>query len=147
MNKLITLIALVFTLISCQPAMAEEPEHALDLGLWTYHFDRTVKPWECFNEEHDLVAYRYKNFGVGAYINTHCRQSFLVTNRWNFKDTGFTFDLSIISGYPESMHIIDKYVILPSFGYTKYLGDIGITFIFVPESLVGIGYSYRFEGL
>ena len=146
MKKLITALMLILIMCSAQPAFSEV-KHSLDLGLWTYHFDRDVEPNECTNEEHGLVAYRYNGYGGGTYLNSHCNTSYLLTKRWETGISGLTVDTSLVSGYPKSMHVLLGLVVVPAFSYTKQIGKIGITTIFIPGVLIGTGFNLQFTGI
>lgn len=146
LRDILLIVGLTFTLLFMSASKAQAADYSMDLGLWTYHFDREVKPGECTNEKHDLFVYRYKGYGGGTYLNSHCNTSYLVTKRWDTGIKGLTIDTSIVSGYPDGMHVIFDLIILPAISYTRYVENVGITFIYVPTVLVGAGYTLKFEG-
>lgn len=147
MNKLLAGLILTLSVFSCQPAVAELPKHSFDIGLWTYHFDREVKPGECTNEVHKLFNYRYNGYGAGTYLNSHCDTSYLVTKRWETGIDGLSLDTSFVSGYPDGMHVAFELVVIPALSYTKYVENVGVTLIYVPTVLVGVGYTLKFDNL
>ena len=115
----------------------------LSLGLWSRHVERSAHPDKCTNEKHNLAAYTYKNFVAGGYKNSHCKQSFLVGYQDTiYKDLGYT--VSLVSGYPKSMHVADEYVVVPMLHYTLWADNVGVRLYFIPNVLTAVGYMIRF---
>jgi hypothetical protein len=115
----------------------------VSLGLWSHHFDRSSKPNECVNEDHNLLSYSSHNVVVGGYKNSHCKQSFFVGYQQNlYGEFGYT--VSLVSGYPKSMYVVDKYVVVPMMHYTFLSDNVGVKVYFIPGVLVAAGYVIRF---
>ena len=136
MNKTITMLALILAFNS---SFADE----ISLGLWSHHFDRTVKYGKCTNEKHNLLSYSRNGFVVGRYDNSHCLESYLAGySQSNSMGIGYT--VSIVSGYPVSMRAVDKYVVIPMVHYTKTFEKIGIRIYYVPAVLIATGFVIKF---
>jgi len=132
--QFLTMLAIVALLVV--PDFSEADE--MYLGLRTYHFDRGGR--DCINETHDLVAYSKHGYYGGTYVNSQCRRSYLVGTSHKIKG-GFGYDVSIVTGYPSSMHLVEGVVLIPTVTYKYYVDSIGVKIIYVPTVLVGIGMA------
>ena len=121
-------------------------DQSMDLGLWTYHFDRDPPEDECTNEKHGLFTFRNNKYGIGAYKNSHCLQSYLVSYRHSLNEN-WHLDVSAVSGYPKNMHVAAGLVLIPALTYTRHYKDIGVSIMLVPAVLIGGGLNYKFKGI
>lgn len=148
MKKVITILALSIFCMMLSAAQADEVDTTLDIGFWSYHFEREYEEDECVNEKHDAIVLHKKNISIGGYKNTHCRQSFVLGyNRAMYKDDDqeVTVEIMTVSGYPSSMHAIGPLIVIPTINYRLYpTKNMGVKFVLVPSVLVGIGFSHRF---
>lgn len=126
----------------------------VSLGLWSHHFDRNYAKDKCVNETHNLVTYQRSGIVAGGYKNSHCKQSWLAGYQGNiYKDLGYT--VSVVSGYPKGMHLIDNYIVVPMLHYTFYTDllkfefkkktiNTGVRVYYIPDVLIAIGSVTRF---
>ena len=148
MKKTLGILALSIFCMMLSTAQADEVDTTLDIGFWSYHFEREYEEDECVNEKHDAIVLHKNNISVGGYKNTHCKQSFVLGyNRAMYKeaDQEITVEVMAVSGYPKSMHVAVGLIVIPTINYRAYLTDsMGIKIVYVPSVLVGVGFSHRF---
>lgn len=141
MRYLLAVIVVGFLCTQLPKVQADE----LSLGLWSYHFDRDVKEDECTNEKHNLVAYSRNGFVGGYYDNSHCMDSYLLGYQGSFnKSNSLGYTVSVVSGYPDSMHVVDEYIVVPMVHYTHMVGVAGVRLYYIPKVLVATGLIIRF---
>ena len=139
--KFLIVVLLLLVIISNQNEAAAS-EITLDLGLWTHHKDRTKPVDKCVNEDHNLVMVTKDNVLVGGYKNSHCKQSFMVGYQHELP-YNFSVEVAAVTGYPDSMHVAEGIVIIPTLNYRVFVKDVGMKFIMVPNVLVGVGFSFK----
>lgn len=144
LRSLIALSAVMALAIHCAPSNADE----LSLGLWTKHYDREVKPYECGNEKHNLVAYTHSTgFMAGMYDNSHCLKSYFVgyqKSLYRYKGVSAGVAAQVVTGYPKSMHWLGNAIVIPMFSASYKYDGFGVRFISVPTLLNGVGFVYEF---
>jgi len=134
--KLSYVILMAAFLVAPSLSSAEE----LWLGGRSYHFKRTGSG--CTNESHHLYAYRKGDYHIGTYVNSQCNRSYLVGRSYDWK-YGFGLDISAVTGYPESMHIVGNFIFIPQLTYLAFYKRVGVRLIYVPFTLVGAGLAVR----
>lgn len=144
MKRFIGILVLSVFCLMLNVASADEKveKTTIDIGFWSYHFDRTP-PEDCYTETHNAVIVERSGWLVGGYKNTHCRQSFVLGTKQDL-GYGFSTEVALISGYPSKMHVVDGIVIMPTINYRVFVEDTyGIKFLFVPTVLVGVGFTVK----
>jgi len=135
--KVFLVVSLMFVFSSCNAA-------TLALGLKTRHFSSPSYYDKCRNESHELFAVDYEGYLVGTYDNSHCMRSFLIGRSIQY-DNGLGFDLVMVSGYPERLHVIGSMLVIPQVTYSKFWQGYGVKLSYVPTVLVGVGFVVEID--
>lgn len=142
-TSMMTLLSRSLVLITLLgPCTAFSEDFGLDLGLWSYHFDRTPKRNGCLVEDNRLVGVWYGRARIGTYDNTHCGRSYYVGYSFPIKEE-IAVDLGAATGYDTSYNI-GKLIVFPSLTYTEMFDNIGIQGLATPIGLVGVGFKLKF---